>query len=290
LGEPLPICYINGDFVPFDEARISPFDRGFLFGDGVYEVMPIYSGRPFRFQSHLERLERSCRELRMDNPLTADQWRRLVATLIERNGSGDQYIYWQVTRGAERGRNHAPLPDVPRTIFAFCAPLPVITAATLEKGLACVTAQDTRWARCDIKSVALLANVLLRQLSVDAGASETILFRDGELTDASSSTVYVVKDGELRAPPNSHAILPGITRSVLEEVADRARIPYRISRVTETELRSADEIWLTSATREVAAVTTLDGKPVRNGKPGPLWQRAYAAFQDYKRELADQPW
>lgn len=290
MGEPLPICYVNGEFVPLDAARISPFDRGFLFADGVYEVMPVYAGRPFRFESHCERLTRSCRELLMEDPLTRAQWRELTATLIERNGGGDQYIYWQVTRGAERGRNHAPLPNVPRTVFAFCAPLPVIGSGVLEKGLACVTAQDTRWARCDIKSVALLANVMLRQLSVDAGASETILFRDGELTDGSSSTVYGVINGELLAPPNSRAILPGITRSVLEEITDRATIPYRIGRVTEADLRTADEIWLTSATREVAAVTSLDGKPVGNGKPGPLWRRAYDAFQSYKRELAGQPW
>ena len=290
MGEPLPLCYVNGEFVPLDAARISPFDRGFLFADGVYEVMPVYAGRPFRFEAHCERLARSCRELAMEDPLSRDEWRRLFTTLIERNGGGDQYIYWQVTRGAERGRNHAPLPDIPRTVFAFCAPLPVSGPAVLEKGLACVSAQDTRWARCDIKSVALLANVLLRQLSVDADASETILFRDGELTDGSSSTVYAVIKGELHAPPNSHAILPGITRSVLEEITDRAKIPYRISTVTETALRGADEVWLTSATREVVAVTTLDGKPVGNGKPGPLWRRAYDAFQSYKRELADQPW
>ena len=290
MGEPLPICYVNGDFVPLDQARISPFDRGFLFGDGVYEVMPIYGGRPFRFESHCERLTRSCRELRMEDPLTRAQWRELIATLIERNGGGDQYIYWQVTRGAERGRNHAPLPNVPRTVFAFCAPLPVAAPGVLENGIACVTAQDTRWARCDIKSVALLANILLRQLSLDAGASETILLRDGELTDASASTVYVVINGELRAPPNSRAILPGTTRSVLEEIAERTKIPYRIAKVSEMELRTANEVWLTAATREVVAVTTLDGKPVGSGKPGPLWRRAYDAFQKFKHELADQPW
>jgi D-alanine transaminase len=290
LGEPLPLCYVNGEFVPLDAARISPFDRGFLFADGVYEVMPVYAGRPFRFEAHCERLARSCRELVMEDPLSRAEWRQLFATLIERNGGGDQYIYWQVTRGAERGRNHAPLPNVPRTVFAFCAPLPVLGPSVLEQGLACVSAQDTRWARCDIKSVSLLANVLLRQLAVDAGAAETILFRDGELTDASSSTVYGVINGELRAPPNSRAILPGTTRSVLEEITERAKIPYRIGRVTEADLRTADEIWVTSSTREVAPVTTLDGKPVGNGKPGALWRRAYDAFQTYKQELVGQPW
>jgi D-alanine transaminase len=290
MAEPLPICYLNGDYLPFDQARISPFDRGFLFGDGAYEVMPIYAGRPFRFESHCERLTRSLNELRMADPLSRPQWRDLIATLIERNGGGDQYVYWQVTRGAERGRNHAPLPDVPRTVFAFCAPLPKLAANVLERGISCVTAQDTRWERCDIKSVALLANVLLRQLSVDAQANETILLRDGELTDASASTVYVVLNGELRAPPNSHALLPGTTRSVVEEITERARIPYQRTRVTESDLRGAQEIWLTASTREVQAVTVLDGKPVGNGQPGPVWRRAYDAFQSYKRELADRPW
>jgi len=290
LAEPLPICYVNGQFVPIDAARISPFDRGFLFADGVYEVMPVYAGRPFRFEAHCERLTRSLHQIAMADPLSRSQWRDLIATMIERNGGSDQYVYWQVTRGMERGRNHAPLPDIPRTVFAFCAPLPVWGQRVLDGGIACVTAQDTRWARCDIKSVSLLANALLRQLSVDAGAAETILLRDGELTDASASTVYVVVNGELRAPPNSRAILPGTTRSVLEEITDRARIPYRIGPVTESDLRGADEVWLTSSTREVMAVTTIDGQPVGTGKPGPLWQRAYDAFQSYKREQADQPW
>lgn len=290
MGEPLPLCYLNGEYVPLFEARISPLDRGFLYGDGVYEVMPVYGGRPFRFESHCERLTRSLREIQMADPLTRAQWREVLSTLVERNGGGDQYIYWQVTRGAERGRNHAPLPDVPRTVFAFCAPLPVPSPSVFERGISCVTAEDTRWARCDIKSVSLLANVLLRQLAVDESAAETILLRDGELTDASSSTVYVVINGELRAPPNGPQILPGTTRTVVEEVAIRANVPYRIARVSEAELRSADEIWLSAATREVVAVTQLDGQPVGAGKPGPFWKMAYTEFQNYKRELASQPW
>jgi D-alanine transaminase len=290
LAEPLPVCYLNGEYLPLFEARISPLDRGFLYADGVYEVMPVYGGRPFRFEAHCARLTHSLAEIRMADPLTRAQWHDLVATLIERNGGGDQYIYWQVTRGAERGRNHVPLPDIPRTVFAFCAPLPVPAPSVFERGISCVTAQDTRWARCDIKTVSLLANVLLRQLAVDANAAETILLRDGELTDASASTVYVVSGGELRAPPNTNRILPGTTRSVVEELAERAKIPYRVTRITEAELRGADEVWLTAATREVVAVTQLDGKPVANGRPGPLWHRVYTEFQTYKRELAGRPW
>ena len=286
MAEPLPICYLNGARLPLEEARISPLDRGFLYSDGVYEVMPVYGGRPFRFDAHRERLARSLNEIQMQDPHTRHEWREILGGLIEANGGGDQYVYWQVTRGAEKGRNHAPLPNIPRTVFAFCAPLPVVSQA----GAACITTEDTRWARCDIKSVSLLANVLLRQLSVDAGAVETILLRDGNLMEASSSAVHVVMGGEIRTPPRSHRILPGTTRGVMEELAARAGIPYRSTPVSETELRSAPEVWISSATREVMAVTRLDGRPVGNGEPGPLWRRLYQEFQNYKRELAGTPW
>lgn len=290
MGEPLPICYLNGEYLPLREARISPLDRGFLYGDGVYEVMPVYGGRPFRLEAHRARLARSLEAIRMEDPRSPEEWREIFSSLITRNGGGDQYIYWQVTRGAEYGRNHAPLPAVPRTVFAFCAPLSVPSPEVLREGLACVTAPDTRWARCDIKSVALLANVLLRQLSVDAEAAETLLLRDGQLTEASSSTVYIVTGGEMRAPPNSQRILPGTTRGAVEELAARLGIPCHASPVSERELRAADEVWLSSATREVQPVTRLDGRPVGAGRPGPLWRRVYDEFQRWKRELGDAPW
>lgn len=290
MADPFPWCYLNGEYVLLAEARISPLDRGFLYGDGAYEVMPVYGGRPFRLEAHCARLTRSLGEIRMDDPHSRPEWCDIFATLIARNGGGDQYIYWQVTRGAERGRNHAPLPGIPRTVFAFCAPLPVAAPAVLEKGVACVTAEDTRWARCDIKSVALLANVLLRQLAVDAHAAETILLRSGELMEASASTVYVVIGGELRTPPNSRKILPGTTRGVVEELAARTGVPCRAATISEAQLRSADEIWISAATREVQPVTTLDGQPVGSGRPGPLWRRVYDEFQRSKRELQSQPW
>ncbi len=290
MAEPFPVCYLNGEYLPLAQARISPLDRGFLYGDGAYEVMPVYGGRPFRLEAHYARLTRSLAEIRMADPHSRAQWCDIFGTLIARNGGGDQYIYWQVTRGAEGGRNHAPLPDVPRTVFAFCAPLPIAPPAFSEKGLACVTAADTRWARCDIKSVALLANVLLRQLAVDAGAAETILLRNGDLTEASASTVHVVIGGELRTPPNSQQILPGTTRGVVEELAARVGIPCRAVPIAESQLRSADEIWICAATREVQPVTTLDGKPVGTGRPGPLWRRVYDEFQRWKQELQHQPW
>ena len=225
MADPLPTSYLNGEFVPLTEARISPLDRGFLYSDGVYEVMPVYEGRPFRFEAHAERLTRSLAGIQMEDPHTREEWREIISTLISRNGGGNQYVYWQVTRGAEYGRNHAPLPKIPRTVFAFCAPLPPIAAATLENGVACVTTEDTRWAYCDIKSVSLLANVLLRQQSTEVGAAETIMLKDGQLREASASAVHVVINGEIISPPRARSILPGTTRSAMEEVAASAGVP-----------------------------------------------------------------
>jgi D-alanine transaminase len=281
VAEPLPICHLNGKLLPLRDARISPLDRSFLFGDGVYEVIAVRRGEPRRLAANLTRLARSLRELRIREPHDERHWRQLIAELIHANGDGDLYVYLQVSRGAEYGRNHAPLPEVEPTVFGFCAPLPAPGVEILERGIACITATDTRWARCDIKSVALLANVLLRQQAVEAGAGETILLRDGWLTDASASTVYVVVDQEVRAPPNSHQLLPGTTRNLLEELADAHGISRRSLPISEAQLRSADEIWLTAATRGVVAVTTLDGKPVGSGRPGPLWRRMHELIEAY---------
>lgn len=290
MADPLPLCYLNDAYLPLREARISPLDRGFLYGDGVYEVIPVYDGRPFRYAQHFARLRRSMREIRQRDPYSAEQWRTLVATLITRNGAGNQYIYLQVSRGAEFGRNHAPLPDIEPTVFAFCAPWPTTSPQVLQGGLACITATDTRWARCDIKSVALLANVLLRQLACDANAQETILLRAGMLVEASASTVHIVSDGVVVTPPDSTQILPGTTRSVTEELADELGVKRITRAVSETELRGAAEIWLAAATREISPVTRLDGIAVGSGKPGPLWQRLRAAFDAMKQRLAREPW
>jgi D-alanine transaminase len=290
MADPLPISYLNGLFVPLQEARISPLDRGFLYSDGVYEVMPVYDGRPFRFEAHADRLTRSLAGIQMEDPHTRSEWREILSTLITRNGGGDQYIYWQVTRGAEFGRNHAPLPKIPRTVFAFCAPFPVTPAATLENGVNCVTAQDTRWARCDIKSVSLLANVLLRQRAVDANCAETLLLREGQLMEASASAVHVVIGGIIVTPPKSHQTLAGTTHSALEEVATAAGIPYKSAPISEQQLRGADEVWISAATREVQPVTQIDGKPVGTGRPGALWRRVHEQWQRYKAELQGQPW
>lgn len=276
MAEPLPMCYLNGAVLPLREARISPLDRSFLFGDGVYEVIAVHAGYASRLPANIARLRRSLAELRIRNPHDDAQWTEIVQQLATANGGGDLYVYLQVSRGMEFGRNHAPLPDVAPTIFGFCSPLPAVAADILENGVACITAADTRWARCDIKSVALLANVLLRQQAVEAGAAETILLRDGWLTDASASAVHVVVGGEILTPPRTHQLLPGTTRGLIEELAAREHLPCRSAPVAESTLRSADEIWLSAATRGVIPVTQLDGARVGNGRPGPVWRRMHA--------------
>jgi D-alanine transaminase len=283
MPPPLRWCHLDGRLVQLAEARISPFDRSFLFGDGIYEVMRVYGGRLFRPELHLDRLARSAAALQLTNPHPHEKWQALLEELIAANGGGDQYIYLHLSRGAEEGRNHAPLPQVAPLVFAYCAPWPAMSESTLRDGLACITAADNRWARCDIKSVALLANVLLRQQAFEAGASEAILLRDGELTEGSASAVLVVKGGVLLAPPQSPRILPSTTRRVIEEIADSLGIPRRDARIDEAMLRSAEEIWLAAGTREVQPVTRLDGRPVGTGRPGPLWRRVYDEYQRIKR-------
>jgi D-alanine transaminase len=294
VATPLPLCYLNGAYLPLAEARVSPLDRAFLFADAVYEVMPVYGRRPFRFAAHCERLARSLAALGMADPLTREQWHELIATLIERNAAHNSaehlYVYWQVTRGTQFGRNHAPLPDIERTVFAFCSPLILPDHAALERGVSCVTAQDNRWGRCDIKSTALLANILLRERATASGASEAILLRDGVLTEGSASAVHVVLDNQLVTPALSPQVLPGLTRGAVEKMALRAGIPSRSAAVTEAQLRSASEVMLSAATREVVAVTQIDGAPVGRGAPGPLWRALHAELQKYKQELAGRPW
>jgi D-alanine transaminase len=289
VAAPLPICYLNGHYLPLAEARVSPLDRAFLFGDAVYEVLPIYASRPFRLREHLDRLNRSLAGIRMSAPLSHTDWAELSQDLISRNSARDAYLYLQVTRGAELGRNHAWPEDLKPTLFAYVTALEPLSPSILEHGVSAVTATDTRWARRDIKSTALLANILLKKLSADAGAFETIMLENGELTEGSSTTVHVVRDGVVRTPPNGHHILPGTTRDVVTELAGRLSVRCESSRVSEAMLRAADEIWLAFATRGVLPVTALDGAPVGTGKPGPLFKRISAAFADYTRELAGTP-
>jgi D-alanine transaminase len=286
---PLPICYLNGTYLPLTEARVSPLDRAFLFADAVYEVLPVYSSRPFRLREHLDRLNRSLGGIRMSAPLSHAEWAEICRDLIARNSAVDGYLYLQVTRGAELGRNHAWPEGLQPTLFAYVTALEPLQPSFMDQGVAAVTAADTRWARRDIKSTALLANILLKKLATDAGAFETIMLEDGELTEGSSTTVHVIKDGVIYTPPNGHHILPGTTRDVVGELAARLNLRSESRRVTEAQLRAADEIWLAFATRGVLPVTQLDGAAIGNGKPGPLFGRISGAFADYTRELAGTP-
>src|SRR5574341_6324 len=262
------IAYINGEFLPLDQARVSVLDRGFIFGDGVYEVIPVYSRRPFRLPEHLRRLQRSLDAIRLGNPMADAEWTRLIQDLVARHAGEDQSVYLQVTRGAAK-RDHAFPKEVKPTVFMMSGPLVTPAREQVEKGVPCITATDYRWLRCDVKSVSLLANCLLRQLAADAGAAEVILFRDGCLTEASSSNVFVARNGKLLAPPKDHLILPGITYDVVLELAAAKGIAIELRAIPEQEVRGADEVWVTSSSKEVLAVATLDGRPVGSGRPGP---------------------
>ncbi len=281
----MSLCYLNGHYLPLAEARVSPMDRGFLFGDGAYEVIPVYSRRPFRLDEHLARLGNTLAALRLPDPHTADEWRAVVREIVARNPWEDQSVYLQVTRGADERRNHAFPALVQPTVFLTSEALLTPPDAQRERGVAAVSAADFRWLRCDLKTVSLLANCLLRQAAVDQGCAETVLFRDGFLTEGAASNIFVVRDGVLLAPPKSHLMLPGITYDVVLELAARHGLPHAVREILEDEVRGADELWMTSSTKEVLPVTTLDGRPVGDGKPGPLARQMYAWYQDFKNTV-----
>jgi D-alanine transaminase len=289
MSPPLPICYLNGEYLPLADARVSPLDRAFLFGDAVYEVLPVYGGRPFRLREHMDRLNRSLDALRMPPPLTHAEWAGVCSRLAAQPGAAESYLYLQVSRGVEFGRNHAWPEGLKPTLFAYATALEPAPAAYLEAGVSAVTAAETRWARRDIKSTALLANVLLKKLAADAGAFETIMLENGELTEGSSTTVHVVMNGVIHTPPNGRRILPGTTRDVVGELAQRLGIASITGAVPERLLRSADEVWVGAATRAVLPVTRLDGRPVGAGRPGPVFHKMHSAFLDYIHELAGTP-
>lgn len=287
---PDTLCYLNGEYLLLREAKVSVLDRGFIFGDGVYEVVPVYAQRLFRFDEHLARLGRSLAKLRIAAPHSDEQWlercRRLVASLAEKTGAQDQLIYIEVTRGVAL-RDHVMPADVEPTVFMMATPMKPATAEQRHHGVACVSARDFRWERGDIKSVSLLGNVMARQMSADKGAVETIMFRDGYLTEASASNVWVVHEGALLGPPKSEHVLEGIRYDLLRELCEEAGIAYNLRPIPEGEVFSADELLLSSATKEVLPVTTLDGQPVGHGalrgKPGPVYARLYEAYQQAKR-------
>jgi D-alanine transaminase len=282
---PDTLCYLNGEYTPLQDAKVSVLDRGFVFGDGIYEVVPVYGGRLFRFDEHMARLDRSLAKVRIANPHTREEWldrcRHLVASLP----APDQVVYAQVTRGVAP-RDHVMPAGVQPTVFMMTSPMKQPSAEQRHRGVACVTARDFRWERGDIKSISLLGNVLARQISADHGAVETIMFRDGFLTEAAASNVWVVHEGALLGPPKSEHVLEGIRYELMRELCDEIGLAFNLRPIPEGEVLAADELMLSSATKEVLAVTVLDGVSVGHGvgrgKPGPVYARLFAAYQQAK--------
>lgn len=276
--------YLNGQFMPLAEAKVPVLDRGFVFGDGVYELVPVYSRKPFRLDEHLRRLQGSLDGIRLANPHGMAVWRELIVRLIELQDFADQSVYIQITRGVAP-RDHAFPMGVAPTVFMFAQPLLTASAEQKAAGVCAVSAVDNRWQRCDIKAISLLANILLRQQAVDAGCAETVLLRDGFLTEGAASNIFVVKHGVLLAPPPSHLMLTGITYDVVLELADAHGIPTELRAISEAELRAADELWMTSSTKEIMPIVTLDGIPVGAGEPGPLARQMDALYQTFKQQV-----
>lgn len=279
-------CFLNGRWQPLAQASVPVLDRGFLFGDGVYEVIPVDTvdgvRAPFRARAHFERLQRSCDGIGLANPHSAEAWLDLVDDIVERHPWPRQSVYVQVTRGVAR-RDHAFPAGVAPTVFVNTSPWAPIAAEHIERGVAVVTHADERWLHCDIKSVSLLGNVLMKQYAVERGAFETVLLRDGHLTEASSANVMVVRGGVLLAPRPSTEILPGITCDASYGIARAHGLALELRPVSEAELRSADELWLSSSGREVLPITRLDGAMVGDGAPGPLFRRMRQWFDEAKR-------
>lgn len=282
-----PIVYLNGKFLPLEQAFVPVLDRGFIFGDGVYEVIPAYGGRLFRLAEHLARLDHSLSGIRLANPFSHEQWDTMLGELIRQNtvrDNADQYVYLQITRGVAK-RDHAFPKDTAPTVFATSNPLLPIPETFATQGITAITLEDIRWKYCHIKAIALLPNILLRQEAIDRGATEAILIREGAVTEGAASNLFIIKNNTVITPPKGQLLLPGITRDLILELAQANGITSREAAISEGELRAADEIWLTSSTKEIMPVTTLDDASVGSGKPGPVWVRMTALFQDYKHKL-----
>lgn len=283
----MAIVYLNGDFTPADQAKVSVYDRGYLLGDGVYEVIPVYAGKAFLLEQHLQRLQNSLDGVRIDNPHSDEQWAHIINDLIAQNNGGDQSLYLQVTRGVAP-RDHVFPVGVTPSVFMMSNPLQPVAESWKNEGIKAITTADIRWMRCDIKAITLLANSLMKQLAQDAGAQEALLIRDNYLTEGSASNAYAVIDGIIFTAPRDEKILPGITRQLVMELAAKNDMPLHERAVSESALRNADEIWISSSTKEVVPVTLLDGEIVGSGKPGPVWQQMDSLFQQYKQEIADE--
>ena len=278
-------AYLNGTFLPLDQAQVSVMDRGFLFGDGIYEVIPVYNGTLFRLAQHLGRLQNSLDGVRIGNPLSDTEWTEVLTELVARNADSKQAVYLQVTRGAAARRDHAFPADTRPTVFAMSTPAPAVSSIASEAGIKAITLPDIRWQKCDIKAITLLPNVLLRQQAIDAETAEAILIRNGYATEGAASNLFIVHNGVLVTPPKGPSLLPGITRDLVLELAAANGIPFREAGITEQALGQAEEIWVTSSTREISPVTHLNDSIVANGQPGPLWQRMIRLYQNYTEAL-----
>ncbi len=281
----MSIVYLNGAYLPLEDARISVLDRGFLFADGVYEVIPAYGGHLLRLQEHLQRLQSNLDAIRMDNPMSHSEWQAILQRLLDDNPGEDQSIYLQVTRGVAATRNHAFPEVVTPTVFVMTTQLSVVNKEQLRPGVAAITLDDIRWKACNVKSISLLGNILLRQQAHDKNAAEAILINDGKAVEGAASNVFIVKDGVLITPPTSHCLLPGITRDLILELAQNNQMPCAERDISAQQLATADEVWLTSSTREIMPVIELDGQPVANGEAGPIWEKMIDIYQQYKAEL-----
>ena len=278
------LVYLNGEYLPLNEAKVSVLDRGFIFGDGVYEVIPAYGGKALRFEHHMQRLQNSLDAIRINNPLSNEQWQNIIDKLISERGSEDQYVYMHITRGVASRDHRFPDETVP-TVFVMSNILHTVDPEILKQGVHAVTLDDIRWQYCNIKAIALLPNILLRQQAVDKDAVEAILIRDGNMTEGAASNVFIVSDGIIKTPPKDQKLLPGITRDLVVELANTHKMPIEEVAISEKEFLSADEIWLTSSTKEILAVTKINEQQVGSGKPGAVWKDMYRKYQDYKEIL-----
>lgn len=284
---PSPICYLNGDYLPLNEAKVSVLDRGFIFADGVYEVIPVFSNKLFRIDEHLTRLNNSLNAIKLSNPHSNIEWIEILNTLVSRHIDSELSAYVQVTRGVAP-RDHA-FPDAGKaTVFIMANPMQAVADEVIEKGINVITLDDIRWRFCNIKAIALLPNILLKQQAVEQGATEAILLRDGNVSEGTASNAFIVKNGVIKTPPKSANLLPGITRDLVVELAQKHNLACEETVIAENELRQADEIWMTSSTKDIVAVTQLDEKAVGNGKPGEVYKKMLGLFQDFKNQLKTQ--
>ena len=279
------IVYLNGDYLPVEQATVSVLDRGFLFGDGIYEVIPVFGLKPLRVDEHLQRLKNSLSRISLDNPLDDKEWKQIFDQLLEKNPGEDRAIYLQITRGAHPVRDLKIQPEKRPTIFMMVLQVGAVDVNELEKGIETVTIDDFRWHACDIKSISLVANVMLREQATQSGVVDAILVRDGYVTEGTASNLIMVKDGVLYTPPTSQHLLPGITRDLVLELAEANGMTCEVRQISEDELETADEIWLTSSTREIAPVIRLNGQDVADAKAGLVWKKMIHIYQNYKEVL-----